>query len=131
MNHDHGLVIDTRVIPVESGDAVDCANAEGVQFICVFNAADAGNKLELQTGKLADGSDQAAVKDRLDASVVAELQMDAVATVGRIECHKPEKRFVSCEVTGAGTMVAVLYGSRSQPTTPSAECNEASFVSPE
>jgi hypothetical protein len=129
MNHDHGLMVDTKVIPIASDAVVDTAGFEGVVFVAHFDAASGSNKLTLRDGSEAGGGDQAIVKDADGNN--AELTMDATATVGRIQNHKPVERYVSCTQVGAGTMTAVLYGTRTQATTPGTTTNEASFVSPE
>lgn len=103
--HGIGLVQGVKVIPIASGAVVDSQGFEGVVFVQSFDAASASNELQGQQGDAANGSDQANM-------AAALVDMDATATVGVLEVHKPYKRYVSCDVTGAGSMVAILYGAR-------------------
>lgn len=130
-NHSFGPLDDLGAEEVASGAVVDTAGCEGVLFIAVFDAAAGTNKMALEVGAESDGSDHAVVNDSKDRDVVAEVTMNANATVGLLQHHKPDQRYCNVVLTGAGTMVALKYGHRKIPTAQDiAKAVGASFVSP-
>lgn len=123
--HGIGLLQGVKVIPVASGAVVDTANYEGVMFVQTYDSAGASNALQGQHGDASNGSDQADAADAL-------VDMDATATVAVLQVHKPRKRYVSADATGDGTMVAILYGARTQPVEqPAATTIATNAISPE
>lgn len=123
--HGIGLLQGVKVIPVASGAVVDTANYEGVMFVQVYDAAGGTNALQGQHGDESDGSDQANASGAL-------VDMDATATTAVLQVHKPRKRYVSADATGAGTMIAILYGGRTLPVEqPAATTLATNSISPE
>lgn len=121
--HGIGLLNGIKVIPVAAGDEVDTANFEGVIFLNEFNAAADTNTMTANHGDLANGSDQAAT--------TAVLTMDATATLGALQVHKPTKRFISCTLNGvSGNMYAILYAGRTKPAVQTSATNKLEAISP-
>lgn len=129
-NHSTGLLDDCVFEEVDSGTVVDVAECEGVMFVAIFGTAAGTNTMTLETGDAANGSDHAEVDDSKD-STDAALTMNATATVGVLQHHKPTKRYCNCVLNGSASMVAIKYGHRKQPTVQdAAKAVAAGFVSP-
>ena len=106
--HGVGALQGVKIVEIASDAVVDCSNFEGVLFIGSFDTPGAGNSLQGRQGEASDGSDQA----NLSSSLVTTASSEDVAV---LQIHKPRESqgaFVSVTKTGAGDMVAVLYGSR-------------------
>jgi hypothetical protein len=120
--HGIGLAQGVKVIPLADDGVVDTQGFEGVVFVCTFGSASASNEMQ------GTYSDDAGGTGKSDTGVVTD--MDGTATVGILEIHKPRKRFVGCDLTGTGTMVAVLYGARKVKTVQDSTTIAQSNVSP-
>lgn len=129
-NHNTGILDDCVLEEVASGGVVDLSGFEGVLFVAIFGTAAGTNKMVLEVGDASDGSDHVVVNDSKDTSVDSEITLNATATVGALQHHKPTKRYCNVVLTGAAEMVAIKYGSRKQPTVQDAtKAVAASFVS--
>lgn len=128
-SHGIGGLQDCKILPIASDAVVDTANFEGVMFVNDFVTPAGANKLTLRDGDASDGSDQADIDDSA-GDPFAEITGRTTERVLVLQCHKPKKRFLSVTASG-GTMVAILYGARNQPTIQDATLTYAeSFVSP-
>ena len=125
MAHGIGALQELKIIPVASDAEVDPSGFEGVLFVCVFDAAAGSNEMQGKQGPTGSLSD-------LDGAIT---DMDATATVGCLQIHKPLQSAgdrVACELTGAGSMVAILYGPRSQEVAQDAATTiAANYISPD
>lgn len=125
--HGIGLLQGVKVQSIVSGNEVDTSGFEGVMFVTKFSAAHASNVVTAHHGDLANGSDQAAT--------VGTVDMDATATVGVLQVHKPRKRYVSPVATAGGagsvtSITAILYGARNSAVPQSTDINAVNSVSP-
>lgn len=131
LNHDYGILADIKAQERADAEVVDLMGCEGVIFVAIFGVAAGTNKLVLESGDASDGSDHVPVNDSADRTLAAEVTLNATATVGILQCHKPTKRYVRVQLTGAASMVAIRYGHRKQATTQDAAMAVAqSFISP-
>lgn len=131
MNHSYGLLHDVKIVPTASATTVDLAQVEGVAFIVVWSAAAGTNKIVLEVGDTSTQGDHVAAYDMKYPANAAELTMDATATVGVLQVHKPQHRYCSITITGTTSAVlAVFYGHRKSFPAQGATTLTALFQSP-